>query len=480
MDVAPTGPGKTPVTPTATPAAAVAAAPAGRFPAHDARVARIAADLRARASSGAAGAGAAPMSLGKAAVSHFVPNPHDPRHKDKKLDVRDLREVLAFDPTARTMTAEPGVTFVELVKRTLPFGLIPKLVPELETITIGGAVSGCSVESMSYKYGGFHDSCLEYEALSTSGEVVRCSRTQEPELFDMLHGSYGTLGILTALTFELTPAKPYVHLEYVRHARFEDFEAALDAAQRDPGVDFIDGIIHAPDELVLCLGRFAEAPPTDVRASNYRFLDIFYKSTRTRGEDWLTTADYLFRYDTECHWLTRTLPGMERRPVRLVLGKLLLGSTRLLTWSRRLAPLLKFKRKPEVVVDVFIPGKRLRDFWDWYVQTIDFWPLWVVPYRLPRRYPWVAPAQAAQGGGYYVDCAIYGKRNDTPGVDYSQALEDKTFELGGIKTLISQNHYSRERFWQIYDRTVYQRIKQRMDPAGLLRDLYDKFNFKQA
>jgi len=130
-----------------------------------------------------------------------------------------------------------------------------------------------------------------------------------------------------------------------------------------------------------------------------------------------------------------------------------------------------------VVVDVFIPGTRFGDFFRWYCQALDFWPLWIVPYRLPRPYPWVAPAQAARGGGYFIDCAIYGKKNDDPGRDYSQELEDKTFELGGIKTLISQNHYSRERFWQIYDREVYQRVKQRMDPHGVLRDLYDKFNF---
>ena len=71
--------------------------------------------------------------------------------------------------------------------------------------------------------------------------------------------------------------------------------------------------------------------------------------------------------------------------------------------------------------------------------------------------------------------AIYGKANDTPGVDYSELLEQKTFELGGIKTLISRNHYDEERFWSVYDRDRYQAIKRRADPHNLLRDLYEKF-----
>ena len=71
-------------------------------------------------------------------------------------------------------------------------GLLPKVVPELEGITLGGAVAGCSVESMSYRYGGFHDTCLEYEVVTGTGE----RRVLGPgdELFHMIHGSYGTLG----------------------------------------------------------------------------------------------------------------------------------------------------------------------------------------------------------------------------------------------------------------------------------------------
>ena len=436
---------------------------------HEERVARVAAEVRARA--GDRGG----VSLGKAAVSHFVPNPRDPRHGDRKLDIRALREVLTIDATGRTCTAEPGVTFKQLVGRTLPLGLLPKLVPELETITLGGAVSGCSVESMSYKYGGFHDSCREYEIVTGTGEIVTCSRERDPELFERIHGSYGTLGILTKLTFDLVPAKPFVHLEYRRFASFDEYFAGMKAAMGDAGIDFIDGIVHGPAELVLCLGRMVDSAP---RTSSYRFLQIYYKSTRAKTEDWLTLEDYLFRYDTECHWLTRTLPGMENKLVRLLLGKLLLGSTNLLTWSKRIRPVLKLKKHPEVVVDVFIPGRRFKDFFQWYAGAMSYWPLWVVPYRMPRPYAWIDPAHAAkEPDELHIDCAIYGMSNDDPAVNHYKTLEDKTFELGGVKTLISENYYSEQRFWEIYDRAGYQKIKQRTDPQGLFRDLYKKFHF---
>src|SRR2546425_1202368 len=85
---------------------------------------------------------------------------------------------------------------------------------------------GRSVESMSWRYGGFHDSCLEYEVISGAGEVMTLSEDKDPDLFHMVHGSYGTLGVLSKITFRLVPAKRYVRLEYRRFATADAFHAA--------------------------------------------------------------------------------------------------------------------------------------------------------------------------------------------------------------------------------------------------------------
>jgi len=122
---------------------------------HELRVARIAQQLRTRQST-------APLSLLKKAVSHQVPKRGDAKYADERLDISDLDEILAIDEQRRICVAESGVTFVALVAATLRHGLCPLVVPDLKTITVGGAVAGCSIESASFKYGGFHDSCLAY------------------------------------------------------------------------------------------------------------------------------------------------------------------------------------------------------------------------------------------------------------------------------------------------------------------------------
>src|SRR5437667_437406 len=79
----------------------------------------------------------------------------------------------------------------------------------------GRAVSGCALESMSFQHGGFHDTCLAYEVLTAPGEPLHCTPDNEHALvFQMMHGAFGTLGILSQLTFRLIPAGPYVHVAY--------------------------------------------------------------------------------------------------------------------------------------------------------------------------------------------------------------------------------------------------------------------------
>ena len=158
----------------------------------------------------------------------MVPLPEgDERFRSERVDASGLNRILEIDPELGACVAEPGVTFAEAVAATLPYGLVPAVVPELEGITLGGAVAGCSVESSSFRHGGFHDTCLEYEVITGDGEVLTCSRDDERFLFDMLHGSYGTLGVLSRLTFRLVPAKPYVRVEYEHHPDARSFHRAL-------------------------------------------------------------------------------------------------------------------------------------------------------------------------------------------------------------------------------------------------------------
>ncbi len=416
--------------------------------------------------------GGEPVSLLKDGISHSVPKPRDSEKNDNKIYVGKLDEILNIDAENRICAAEPGVTFDKLAGETLKHGLAPMLVPELKDITIGGAVSGCSVESMSYKYGGFHDNCLEYEVVTPEGEILVCNREQNTDIFHMIHGSFGTLGIITKLTFKLIPAKPFVCLTHETYDNAHDYLSAIRLYQQSGQHDFIDGIVHSDSEFVLCLGQFVDEAPY---ISEYGLKGPYYKSTRKLGLDYMRTYDYFFRYDSDCHWIARGF-GLENKILRPVFGKWFLGSTQLIKWAKRLGFLFKGK-KPDVVIDVFIPASRFQEFYEFYVRKFNYYPLWIVPYRLPHKYPWVNPEfWKDMDDELVIDCAIYGMKQGDK--DYYKLLEKELIRLKGIKTLISYNSYDEETFWKIFNKQEYFKIKKRLDPNGKLRDLYAKTHQK--
>ena len=204
------------------------------------------------------------------------------------LDVSGLTGVLAVDPDARTADVGGMCTYEDLVAATLPYGLAPLVVPQLKTITVGGAATGGGIESTAFRCGVVYDDIVAMDVLTGAGEVV--TATPDGPNRDLFYGfanSYGSLGYATRLRVRLEPVEPYVAL---RHLRFRDVRDLQEAAARisvdreheGERVDYLDGVVFTADEQYLTLGRqTAEPGPT----SDYTGQDIFYRSIRQRGTD---------------------------------------------------------------------------------------------------------------------------------------------------------------------------------------------------
>jgi hypothetical protein len=425
---------------------------------HKEKVSRIANVLKERKST-------APLSLKKRTVSHTVPKPMDKKHSDEKLDISDFNKIIHIDTNKRICVAEPGVTFENLVDATIRQGLVPLVVPELKTITIGGAVSGGSIESMSYKYGGFHDSCLEYEIMSAKGDVLICTPDNENRLlFQMIHQTFGTLGIITLLTFKLIPAKPFVKMTYEKYKNLKEYKDAIWEHYTKKDIDFMDGIIHSPQMYVLSIGNFVD---TATYTHNYDWMRIYYLSTAELKEDYLKTPDYFFRYNN----------GVTNVNPKSFIGRLLFGRIANSNNTLRIASVFKkilpLKMIP-ITVDTFIPYSKMYEFMEWYKKEVNHFPLWCVPYKIVRNYEWLSKEFLSKNNDeLFIDIAIYGMHRDNP-EHYHRLIEKKLMDLGAIKTLISTNQYTEEEFWEIWNKGNHDLIKRKTDPDNIFRGLYEK------
>ena len=398
----------------------------------------------------------------------------------RRLDLGSMHHVIAADARAGWVDVEGMATYEQLVAWTLPRGFIPAVVPQLKTITVGGAAAGVGIEATSFRHGLVHDTLQEIEVLLPGGDMVVCSPANaHRDLFFGFPNSYGTLGYALRLRVGMLATQPMVHVE---HRVCRDGAAFFDglAAQCRGDADFIDGVVFGACECVMSCGRFTQAAPW---RSDYTFEKIYYQSLRSRSEDYLSTQDYLWRWDTDWFWCSKNF-GAQHPLVRRLLGRARLNSRTYTRWMRLNARWQLTQRvarwrgryRESVIQDVDIPLPRAAEFLAFLQREIGILPIWVCPLRgeQPGRHFSLYPLGAA---ALYVNFGFWdvieSERAFEPG-HFNRLIEREVTRLDGIKSLYSESFFTPEQFALAYGQPEYQRLKARYDPHGLAPDLYDK------
>jgi FAD/FMN-containing dehydrogenase len=425
-----------------------------------------------------------PVRLAKRTSNLFRPRA---REAGPRLDVAAFDGVIEVDAHHRWADVQGMTTYEHLVDALLPYGLMPLVVPELKTITLGGAVTGLGIESSSFRNGMPHESVLEMDVLTGAGEVLTVDpHGEHRELFFGFPNSYGSLGYALRLRIELEDVRPYVHL---RHLRFGDLPALVDALQqacttREYGgerVDFVDGTVFSPDECYLTVAAWSDSAPY---TNDYTWTGIYYRSIQSRREDWVTVRDYLWRWDTDWFWCSRAF--LAQKPlVRRVAGRRFLRSDtywKLMAfeerhhWKARVDARRGRPARENVIQDVELPVDRLAEFLDGFQRTVPISPFWLCPLR-QRDPAAVWDLYRLDPGELYVNVGFWSSLPLEPGMDpahHNRWVEAEVDRLGGRKSLYSTAFYEEARFWELYNGPVYHRLKDRYDPDGRLHDLYAK------
>ena len=416
------------------------------------------------------------------------------------LDVSGLSGVIEVDPQAGTADVAGMCTYEDLVAVTLRYGFAPYVVPQLKTITLGGAVTGLGIESTSFRNGLPHESVLEMDILTGSGEIVTASPDGEnSDLYFGFPNSYGTLGYSTRLKIKLEQVKPFVELRHVRFTSLQDMQDSLidiveHRTYQDEQVDYLDGVIFTADECYLVLGRASETAHRS--PSDYTGLDIYYRSiqhgdTAHPKRDVLTISDYLWRWDTDWFWCSRAF-GAQNPKIRRWWPKHLLRSSfywKLIGYDHRynIGDKLAARRgeppQERVVQDIEVPVENTSAFAQWFLDNIPIEPIWLCPLRLrepllpgadPAR-PW--PLYPLEPGRTYVNFGFWSAVATVPGEPEgytNRRIEKRVSELDGHKSLYSESFYDEDEFDQLYGGETYRLLKKRYDPASRLLDLYAK------
>ncbi|MDT4899189.1 MAG: hypothetical protein QOJ78_119, partial [Pseudonocardiales bacterium] len=317
----------------------------------------------------------APIRLAKRTSNLFRPR----AQPTAGLDVSELASVIDIAADSRTADVQGMCTYERLVEATLGYDLMPLVVPQLKTITLGGAITGLGIESSSWRNGLPHESVLEMDILTGSGEIVTASADEHSDLFHAFPNSYGSLGYAVRIRVRLEPVAPFVAL---RHVPFADLDALMAAVaaivtsgswQGRP-VHFLDGVMFSLDECYLTLGQWA----AEGTGSDYTGQQIYYRSIRERAADCLTVHDYLWRWDADWFWCSAAF-GAQRPLIRRMWPRHLRRSDvyhRLVGMENRYGVAARIQRRrgrPEterVVQDIEVPLERAAEFLRWFTEEV--------------------------------------------------------------------------------------------------------------
>lgn len=440
-----------------------------------------------------------------------------------KIDINKLNRVISIDKKRGVALVEPRVTMEELVKATLPYGLIPEIVPEFKGITVGGAIMGTAIESSSFKYGQFNDTCLSFDIMLGNGSVVHASPTEHPDLFYGVSGSYGSLGIIILAEIKLVPTGQYVEITY---RKFNEVAKALtfisQEAQKGTS-DYLEAIVYNKSSCIVISGKRQkekDKPPRKTSALEYSWCPLFYQHVNEQANslkvgscytEYLPIFDYLFRHDRGAFWMG----GYARHPWLLTrfllekfniapqwlknkklntkkysqnkyLGRIFMALFGWMLTSERLYRSLhsgaeSWFSNHFVIQDFFLPEKHTASFINHVLQEFGITPLWICPLLATHKPQILSPhyynnGEIDRSSTLLFDVGIYGipKKNQNPAQKITRMLEKLTHAQGGRKMLYGHSFYSPEEFWQIYPKEQYQNLRQRYFAEGVWLDITDK------
>lgn len=390
------------------------------------------------------------------------------------VDTSQLGQVLEINTAEQYAVVEPNVPLDRLVDATMAHGLVPPMVAEFPGITVGGAIQGGSGESSSFRWGGFHDTCLEYEIVLGNGELVTASRTERADLFWGMSCAYGSLGVLTRVKIRLVPATKYVHVRYERTRSHAEAVRAVQAAAAS-NVDFVDGILFSPEHGAVITGTYTNERTLSVarfrRASDEWFYIHAETVSRTHAayEDLVPLRDYLFRYDRGGFWVAKY--GFQHVPFNRFTRFLFAGFFK----TRTLYKLLQGSNYAYkyLVQDICLPEDKVVSFLEFARRNYHIYPLWLCPLKVAGSDKLSPNALDTK---LVINVGIWGPMKPGKGsfVERNRQLEAKVRKLGGRKVLYAHSYYTEEEFWQVYDKSSYERLRRKYHAGVIFPDVYAK------
>lgn len=142
------------------------------------------------------------------------------------VDATRLDRMLSFDEKTGVLSCEAGVSLEAIIESMLPRGWFVPTTPGTKFVTVGGAIAADVHGKNHHVDGSFGQFVEALDLMVASGEVVRCSATEDPDLFWATIGGMGLTGVIVSASVRLMRVESaWYDVEY---RRYGDLDGVLE------------------------------------------------------------------------------------------------------------------------------------------------------------------------------------------------------------------------------------------------------------
>ncbi|KAK7411932.1 hypothetical protein VNO78_03376 [Psophocarpus tetragonolobus] len=133
--------------------------------------------------------------------------------------------------------------WIDLLRKTLEYGLTPLAWTDYINLSIGGTLSNAGISGQAFRHGPQISNVLEMDVITGKGDFVTCSKKKNSEIYYAVLGGLGQFGVITRARIVLGPAPTMANQEYL-----------VSYSKRNETIiaDFVQGMIilnHPPVDL---------------------------------------------------------------------------------------------------------------------------------------------------------------------------------------------------------------------------------------
>jgi FAD/FMN-containing dehydrogenase len=370
------------------------------------------------------------------------------------LDLRGFNRILEVDPENKRITVQAGATWRDLQDALDPHNLSVKIMQTYSNFTVGGSLS-VNAHGRYMGAGPIAQSVQDFQLILASGEVLKVSRSQNPELFYGALGGYGGLGVIGEVTLDVVPNSNVKRSTHTLEA--DDYGDYFEKHIRhDENVIFQNADLHPPDF-------------TSARSVSWR-----------KTEEPLTNPERLIARGQSYPLTSRLINGTADFPfgfeIRRYLLEPLFYAQNVVTTRNHEASYDAHELEPKsrqestyVLREYFVPSQRYREFLAKMRAVFELYQPKIINVSVRHATADPGTLLAWSRGETFAFVVYYEQGTDADAIaavgQWSRAMVDAVLEVGGTYYLPYQNHPTLGQFTRAYPKAAeFFALKRQVDP----------------